>query len=245
MGNPSSDGSDGTCSQLVVSQSDRIDSLIGPLGFWKFPLINKLKSSIYTTQQEVNATEEQTVEKQSPVVKIDEDQIKLPDNAVTVDTLSESIPGKSNKEEMHTSKQLKEDPISALASGAVLPNQKIDNAYQSASVPNNGSAVDVLSIDIDAGEAAVIKDIANEWYDGTSLELRVDGVRIEKNVERSIASIDDPKEVQILARDRVVWRAVNEGSQNRDIAALADGVLIPSDAYDEKVDQYQEYMVEK
>ena len=130
----------------------------------------------------------------------------------------------------------------SLTTGPVLPDQKIEEPYQTATVPNNGTQVDVLELSIDTGKAAVIQQIGNDWFPGMEFEIRIDEVRVEKNIQRQVAPTNNPQEIEILAKSDVKWTAINEGKEDRTVAAVADGIYVPESVYDKKVQKYYDDM---
>lgn len=129
-----------------------------------------------------------------------------------------------------------------LTTGPVLPDQKIEEPYQTATVPNNGKEVDVLELSIDTGKAAVIQQIGNDWFPGMEFQIVIDEVRVEKNIQRQVAPTNDPQEIEILAKSNVKWTATNEGKEDRTVAAVADGIYVPESIYDKKVEKYYDGM---
>lgn len=95
----------------------------------------------------------------------------------------------------------------------------------------------IHDINIPGDKAVVITHIANEWYPGTVVKLIVDGVTREFEYES--AEINNPKEVNILAREQITWRATNDTGEtsgvteeDKEIGVFTDGHFIPIEKYD-------------
>lgn len=228
----------------MLEQINRVeqdsDMFSGPLGLWTFPLVNAMRlkmSQPSTPETSSNYTDDVSLDTVSMDEPQREEQFKTNEEPNS-DNMAKPRVSKVEPDSITNA-----ESIQLLASEPVLPEQKIDNPYQTANVPNNGELTEVLNIEIDKDEAAIIKQIANDWYEGMEFEIVVDGIRVEKDIERQVAPTDDPQEANILARETIVWRAINEGTEDRTVSAVADGVYIPAEIYDDKVDEYQKQMM--
>lgn len=94
----------------------------------------------------------------------------------------------------------------------------------------------IYDVNIPGDKGVVITHIANEWYPGIVVKLTIDGVTREYEYES--AEINDPKEVNILAREQITWRASNNtgddddiNNEDREIGVYTDGHFIPIEQY--------------
>ncbi|RLC82258.1 MAG: hypothetical protein DRI61_02655 [Chloroflexi bacterium] len=115
-----------------------------------------------------------------------------------------------------------------------LPNTRIPNPYRYALVPSGAKRTVIFREKILYGSMYIIEKIGNDWYNGISLNLVIDGKYhpFEKPIERSIAPTDDPMPVRIFAKAMITWYAANSDTEDHYIGVLVDGRILTKDVVD-------------
>lgn len=110
-------------------------------------------------------------------------------------------------------------------------DQKIDNPFQTAEVEANSIEPRVYKLAVPENQALVITDIANEWYPGLTFVLEVDGNKRE--YQRVIADPTEPRNVKMLAENRVTWTVENDSDEDRNVGILTDGHYVSQSIYEQ------------
>jgi len=125
-----------------------------------------------------------------------------------------------------------------------LPNTRISNPYRYALVPSGAKRTVIFREKILYGSMYIIEKIGNDWYNGISLNLVIDGKYhpFEKPIERSIAPTDDPLPVRIFAKTMITWYAANSDTEDHYIGVLVDGRILTKDVVDHLEEIYLDTM---
>jgi len=97
--------------------------------------------------------------------------------------------------------------------------------YQFATVAAGESGT-VFLLKVPSGHRAYIQRTANNWFQNTYLNWKVDGELVEK-VERMIAPTPAPKPESppIIAVDSIEWIAFNNSDSSHTFEVLQDGIF--------------------
>lgn len=109
-------------------------------------------------------------------------------------------------------------------------DQKIDHPYQFKELKKGAKDEKIYGLSIPSDRAVVVKELANEWYADIELDLIIDGEK--RVVNRSIAPMDNPKDVEFLAREQIEWRGTNNKDSARTIGVITDGHYVPVEYFD-------------
>lgn len=127
-----------------------------------------------------------------------------------------------------------ENAISAMdkaLSGGAAPGQILDNEFQTG-VVDVGETEIIYEYEIPPREVVFVKEIANEWYPGVKYIFEMDGERVFDELQRQVAPMNDPRDVEYFAENRIVWRAINEGPEERDLGVITGGKKITDESYE-------------
>lgn len=142
-------------------------------------------------------------------------------------------------------REQKLNELQTLLNSPGLPEESIEDDYQTATLEVTEVKQRVYDYRIPNNRAAVIEYIGNDWYSGLTYEFIVDNHVIFEDIERQIAPTNDTKQVNILAKDRILWLANNTNTdvdaEERDIAVVAGGKLVPERVYEIYNDLYNSY----
>lgn len=87
---------------------------------------------------------------------------------------------------------------------------------------------------IQDGEAAVINQFGFDWYSNVRHRFEVDGEVIEDSITHQLAPTNDPKDVNIIADDYILFETFNgAAAATRTIGVLIDGFVIPQEIYED------------
>ena len=97
--------------------------------------------------------------------------------------------------------------------------------FQTAVIAAGASGV-VFTLKVPSGCKAYIQRTANNWFENTYYEWRVDGELVEK-VERMVAPTPAPKPESppIVAVDKIEWIAFNNSTSSHNFGVLQDGIF--------------------
>ena len=89
-----------------------------------------------------------------------------------------------------------------------------------------GETKTVFLINVPNGHKAFIQRTANNWFQNTYLEWKIDDEIIEK-VERQIAPVNFPRQEipPLIAKNKIEWIAVNNGDSSYIFEVLQEGVF--------------------
>lgn len=114
--------------------------------------------------------------------------------------------------------------------GGSTPRQIFDDEYQTGAV-SVGETEIIYRHDVDPGEVIYIQEIANEWYPGIEYTLLIDDKRALGDIRRQLAPMNNPRDVEFFAEESIVWKASNNGSEERDLGVITGGKKITEDTY--------------
>ena len=112
-----------------------------------------------------------------------------------------------------------------------LLNLKFYEPYQYAAIAD-GTSGRVYFMQIPAGCVAFIEQVANNWFADTYLDWKIDGEKVEPQIQRAIAAINNPKDYKppILAKNTIEWVAYNNSGTDRVFEVLCDGAIYHIDS---------------
>lgn len=146
-------------------------------------------------------------------------------------------------EELKHQRLLKE--LQTLLESPELPDESIDDDFQIATLPVTDVKQRVFYYEVPNNRAAVIEYIGNDWYPGVTYEFVVDNEVVFGDTQREIAPTNNPTEVSILAKDKILWLANNTNSttsaEERNLAVVTGGRLIPEELYDMYTELFDKY----
>lgn len=129
-----------------------------------------------------------------------------------------------------------------------LPDERIEDDFQTATVPITDVQQRVFYYEVPNNRAAIIEYIGNDWYPGLTYEFIVDNHSILEGTQREIAPTENPKNVHIICTDKITWVATNTNgdvdAEERDVGIVTGGRLVPEKAYNLYTDLYDEYDTE-
>jgi hypothetical protein len=136
--------------------------------------------------------------------------------------------------------QTQMDELQTLLTTPSFGEERFPEPFQTYEIEVGERNHDVWEMQIPPDKAGVVTGIANEWYPGMELELIVDNTSKMK-IERETAEPNNPKEESFIAKNRILWRASNEGSEARNIGVFTEGYFVPVEAYEKLSDLYKKY----
>jgi len=142
-------------------------------------------------------------------------------------------------------KEQKLQELDTLLNSPALPDESIDNDFQTATVSITDVQQRVFYYEVPDNRAAIITYIGNDWYPGLTYEFIVDNHVILEETQREVAPTESPKNVNIFCKDKITWLATNTNetvsAEQRDVGIVTGGKLVPERAYNLYTDLYGEY----